>query len=278
MAFNSFIPQVWSARILENLHKEMVYSTLFNRDYEGEILEAGDTVHIGQIGTVSIKDYTRNTAIDDPEAVQAEDKTLVIDQSDYFNIAIDDLDKVQGAADLLEAAAQEAGYGFADKADAYLASLLAANAGTTIGTKDAPEAITKDTAYELVTKLKLALDKANAPKQGRKCVVPAEFEAAMLLDPRFVAVGTEASNARLENGMIYRAAGFEIAVSNNAPVNGKVYDVIATCDRQGTFAEQVTKVEPYRVEKGFSDAVKGLHLYGAKVLRPEIVATAKVSF
>lgn len=291
MATNNFIPQIWSARILDALHKELVYSRLFNRDYEGEITQKGDTVHIGQIGAVEVKPYTKDSDIAAPDKVQAEDQTLTVDQCDYFNIAVDDVNAVQSAINLLDGATEEAGYGFADKTDQYLAGLLLAAAETkastnVIGSKESPIAITKENAYETIVKLKTVLDKAKCPKQGRICVVPSEYEGQMLLDTRFVAVGTNASNDRLEQGTIYRAAGFDIYVSNNAPhhtdgggsSDQSYYDVIASCDRQGTFADQINKVEAYRPEKRFADAVKGLHVYGGKVLRAEIVANAKVSF
>lgn len=291
MATNNFIPQVWSARILEALHKETVYSRLFNRDYEGEIAEKGDTVHIGMIGSVEIKKYSKDTDIAAPDKAQAEDLTLTIDQADYFNIAVDDVNAAQSAINLLDGATTEAGYGFADTTDEYLAAVLLTAAETkadtnVLGSKESPIVITKDNAYETIVNLKTILDKANCPKQGRICVVPSEFEGKMLLDSRFVAVGTDASNDRLEEGTIYRAAGFEIHVSNNAPhhtdgggsSDQSYYDVLASCDKQGTYADQINKVEAYRPEKRFGDAVKGLHVYGAKTLRPEIVVDAKVSF
>lgn len=282
MSTNKFIPQVWSAKILDALEKELVYSQLFNRDYEGEITDAGDTVHIAQIGDVTIKDYTTGSNIADPDEVSATDQLLTIDQAKYFNIAVDDVDAAQSKINLLDAATQRAGFGFSDKADSYLGSLLATS-GTAVsglGTDAAPLAVTKDNAYEVLVKLKTALDKANLPKQERKVVVPAEFEGFMLLDPRFVEVGTDASEERLTNGTVYKAAGFEVLVSNNAPTVEKVngFKVVASSPVQGTFAQQILKTEAYRPESRFSDAVKGLHVYGAKVLRPAAVAVATVSF
>lgn len=79
MATNYFIPQVWSAKILEALDKELVYAGLFNTDYEGEIAEAGDTVHIAQVGDVTIKDFKCDTDIAAPDDVKVEDLTLEID-------------------------------------------------------------------------------------------------------------------------------------------------------------------------------------------------------
>nr|UVY18066.1 MAG: coat protein [Bacteriophage sp.] len=288
MATNKFIPQVWSAKILEALDKELVYAELFNTDYDGEITEAGDTVHIAQVGDVSIKDYDCGTDIAAPDDVKVEDLTLEIDQSKYFNISVCDVNEAQSKISLLDTATQRAGYGFADVCDKYLGSLLATSGTvkTGLGAKDAPIAITAENAYETLVKMKTALDKANLPKQERKVVVPPEFEGFMLLDPRFVAVPADESQARLAEGTVYRAAGFEIRTSNNVPseANGgsdgktAVYSIVGSSPIQGTFAQQILKTEAYRPEKRFADAVKGLHVYGAKVLRPQAVAVATVAF
>lgn len=291
MATNHFIPQVWSAKILEALDKELVYAELFNTDYEGEITEAGDTVHIAQVGDVTIRDFDCDTDIASPDDVKVEDLTLDIDQSKYFNISVCDVNEVQSKISLLDTAAQRAGYGFADVCDKYLGSLLATSGTvkTGLGTKDAPITITADNAYETLVKMKTALDKANLPKQERKVVVPPEFEGFMLLDPRFVAVPADASQDRLTEGTVYRAAGFEIRTSNNVPSDNvpseadgsgstTVFSIVGSSPIQGTFAQQILKTEAYRPEKRFADAVKGLHVYGAKVLRPQVVAVATVSF
>lgn len=287
MATDKFIPQVWSAKILEALDKELVYAQLFNTDYEGEITEAGDTVHIAQVGDVTIKDFTCDTDIDAPEDVTAEDLTLVIDQSKYFNVSICDVNAAQSKISLLDTATQRAGYGFSDVCDQFLGNLLATSGTvkTGLGTKASPIAVTADNAYETLVKMKTALDKANLPKQERKVVVPPDFEGFMLLDPRFVAVPVDASQERLTEGTVYRAAGFEILTSNNVPSatdggsgSTTVFSIVGSSPIQGTFAQQILKTEAYRPEKRFADAVKGLHVYGAKVLRPEVVAVATVSF
>nr|UVX75037.1 MAG: coat protein [Bacteriophage sp.] len=286
MATNQFIPKVWSAKILEALDKELVYAGLFNTDYEGEITEAGDTVHIEQVGDVTIKDFSCDTDIESPDEVKVEDLTLDISQSKYFNISVCDVNEVQSKISLLDTATQRAGYGFADVCDKYLGSLLAegGTVKTGLGTKEAPIAVTANNAYETLVKMKTALDKANLPKQERKVVVPPEFEGFMLLDPRFVAVPVDASQDRLTEGTVYRAAGFEIRTSNNVPSEAggsgstTVYSIVGSSPIQGTFAQQILKTEAYRPEKRFADAVKGLHVYGAKVLRPQVVAVATVAF
>lgn len=288
MSTGKFIPTIWSARILAALEKQLVYTKFFNRDYEGEIRDAGDTVKIGLVGAPAVKKYTKGTDIDAPGDVTVTDATLSIDQADYFNIAVDDVDAAQSKINLLESASSQTGYAFGDMTDKYLAALLVTGTGGTIGTKAAPKSITDakpEDAYNLLVDLKVALDRQNCPTMGRICVVPPEFEGFMLKDSRFVAVATNDSNQRLTEGTVYKSAGFEIHVSNNAPHDDKggtdsttVYDVIAGCDQSGTYAEQILNTEAYRPEKSFKDAVKGLHVYGAKVLRSACVYNAKVSF
>lgn len=288
MATTNFIPTIWSARILAALEKQLVYTKFFNRDYEGEIRDAGDTVKIGLVGAPTVKKYTKGTDIAAPDDVTVTDATLSVDQADYFNIAVDDVDAAQSKINLLESASSQTGYAFGDVTDQYLAGLLVAGTGGTIGTKAAPKSITDakpEDAYNLLVDLKVALDRQNCPTAGRVCVVPPEFEGFMLKDSRFVAVATNDSNERLTEGTVYKSAGFEIHVSNNAPHDAKggsgsttVYDVIAGCDQSGTYAEQILNTEAYRPEKSFKDAVKGLHVYGAKVLRSACVYNAKVSF
>ena len=76
MAVTSFIPEVWNARLLNALRADLVYTNLFNRNYEGEIRQAGDTVHINTITDITIKDYTRNTDIDNPEQLTTTDRSI----------------------------------------------------------------------------------------------------------------------------------------------------------------------------------------------------------
>lgn len=287
MSTSKFIPTIWSARILAALEKQLVYTKFFNRDYEGEIRDAGDTVKIGLVGAPTVKEYTKGSEIAAPDDVDVTDATLTIDQAYYFNIAVDDVDAAQSKINLLESASSQTGYAFGDVTDQYLAGLLVSGTGGTIGTKTAPKSITDakpEDAYNLLVDLKVALDRQNCPTAGRICVVPPEFEGFMLKDSRFVSVATNDSNQRLTEGTVYKSAGFEIHVSNNAP-NEKggsgsttVYDVIAGCDQSGTYADQILKTEAYRPEKSFKDAVKGLHVYGAKVVRSACVYNAKVSF
>src|SRR5574344_181366 len=121
MSVASFIPAVWDARLLEGLKKDLVYANLLNRNYEGEITAQGDTVHINSIGDITVKKYTKNSTIDDPETLTTSDQTLVINQADYFNFEVDDVDKVQARANLIDSAMSRASYKEADETDSYVA-------------------------------------------------------------------------------------------------------------------------------------------------------------
>ena len=280
MSIATFIPELWSARLLDHLRKNLVVANLFNRNYEGEISQMGDTVHINQLAEITIKDYTANVDIENPDQLTTTDISLIIDQGDYYNFYLNDVDRAQARGDLMDNAMRSSAYGLADKLDTYLAGLLAG--GTLVeglGNDGAPLSINADTAYALLVKMKVALDKANVPTQGRYVLMPPEFEGFMLLDQRFASAYGNNAEQRLVNGLVARAAGFDIYISNNVKnTEGALYKVCASTVDQATYANQLVRTEAYRREKGFDDGVKGLHVYGAKVLRPEAVAVATVNF
>ena len=280
MSIASFIPELWSARLLEHLRKTLVVANLYNRNYEGEISQMGDTVHINQLAEITIKDYTANVDIENPDQLSTTSIPLVIDQGDYYNFYLNDVDRAQARGDLMDDAMRSSAYGLADKLDSYLAGLLAE--GTLVdglGNDGAPLSINADTAYALLVKMKVALDKANVPTQGRYALMPPEFEGYMLLDNRFASAYGNNAEQRLVNGAVARAAGFDIYISNNVKnTEGSLYKVIASTIDQATYANQLVRTEAYRREKGFDDGVKGLHVYGAKLLRPEAIAVATVNF
>lgn len=274
MAVTTFIPELWSARLLYALEKAHVATNLVNRNYEGEISNHGDTVHINTIGAITVKSYTKNTDIADPEVLSTTDQTLVIDQSKYFNFQVDDVDKVQAAGELVDTAMGRAAYALADVSDAYLLGVIAAGAaaGNTIGSAAAPVALTASNVYENIVKLKTKLDKENVPNTGRTIVVPPDVHSLLLLDDRFAKSTATAGQEALINGLVGRIAGFDVYMSNNVKTGigtdtGKTpyFEITAQITDATTYAEQIIKTEAYRMEKRFADAVKGLHVYGAKV-------------
>ena len=274
MAITTFIPELWSARLLYALEKSHVATNLVNRNYEGVIANQGDTVHINSIGAVTVKDYTKNTNIADPEVLTTADQTLDIDQAKYFNFQVDDVDKAQISGEIIDTAMGRSAYALADVSDAFLLKTIANGVASTnkIGAKATLTALTASNVYENIVKMRTLLDKANVPTTGRTIVVPPEVYALLLLDDRFAKSGSDSGQNALLNGMVGRVAGFDVFMSNNC-VSGTdggsgstAYFVItAQVASATTYAEQIIKTEAYRMEKRFADAVKGLHVYGAKV-------------
>lgn len=287
MAISSFIPQIWNARLLNALDKSHVFANVVNRDYEGEIKQQGDTVKINTIGAVTIGDYTKNTDFTSgPETLATTAQTLTIDQAKYFNFQVDDVDAAQAAGDVMDKAMERAAYGLNDAADTYLAKQLAAaitSANANIVAADAV-ALTAANVYENVVKMKLLLDKANVPTVGRWLVAPPEMIALILQDDRFVKTGGSMAEDVLQNGVVARAAGFDIYMSNNCASETSSKDstttftVTAGDEGACTYAEQIVSTEAYRPEKRFADAVKGLHVYGAKVVDAKRLAGLKCTF
>lgn len=276
MALN-FIPSVWSARLLVALDKALVYGQtgVVNRDYEGEIREFGNTVKIASIGSITVGDYARDTDIGDPQILTDSEQMLVIDQQKYFNFFVDQIDRVQQNVNTMDEAMRRAAYSLRDVADSFLANLMdtAVPSGNKIGSVTTPVVPTATTAYEYLVDLATKLDEANVPTEGRWCVVPPWFHGLMLKDARFVSAGSAKTDQVLANGEVGEAAGFRILKSNNVPnTTGTKYKIIAGHSMATSYAEQIIDVQHYKPEKRFGDAVKGLHVYGAKVVRPTALA------
>ncbi len=283
MAVANFIPELWSARLLNALENVHVAVNLVNRDYEGQIKKKGDTVHINTIGAVSVHDYTTNADINEPEALETTDQTLEISQAKYFNFQIDDVDAAQAAGDLMDKAMRKSAYALSDTADKYILKTLAdgVDSGNVIG-KTAAVALTAGNIYENIVKLRMLLDKANVPTAGRTLVIPPEAYALILQDARFTAGGGAQAERAARNGYIGTIAGFEIYESNNCVNDGKAdgatFTITAQVRSACTYAEQIVETKAYNPEKRFADAVKGLHVYGAKVTDGKQIAALKCTF
>ncbi len=281
MAITRFRPEIWSANLLVALRKALVYAgpTVVNRDYEGEISEAGDTVRITSISDPTIGTYTPNSTSVTPEELTDAQRTLVVDQAKYFAFFVDDVDKRQAKGDVIPEAMRRAAYKLADVVDQYIVSLYTGTVtANQVGTVAVTSASPSSFYDSVLVPLKVKLDEANVPTEGRYAVIPPWLHGRALRDDRFVRVDASGTDQALRNGLVGRSAGFDIMLSNNAPlVTGDDYLVLAGVRDAITYAEQINKTEAYRPEAKFADAVKGLLLYGAKLVRPDCIATAIAS-
>lgn len=278
MSLATFIPEVWESMLLVSLKKSLVYGAddVANRRYEGRISDAGDTVTINSVSRPTIGTYVPNSTTITAEKLTTAQRKLVVDQAKYFAFEVDDVDARQAAGDVLPEGLAEAAYGLRDVADQYIAALhTGVQSANAIGTVAVTSAAL---AYTQINKLRTKLNEANVPYEGRWVIIPPWYEELLLEDDRFVRADAAGTTDGLRNGIVGRALGFSIRVSNNAPlVTGDDYAVMAGYPGAISFAEQINKVEAYRPEDSFSDAVKGLHLYGAKLVRPDGIATVIAS-
>ncbi|MET9051246.1 P22 coat protein - protein 5 domain protein [Streptomyces bacillaris] len=280
MSINNFKPEIWSNLTLTALRNSLVYAQpqLVNTNYQGEITSQGQSVHITTIGDPTIFDYSSGDTIN-YEDVETAGTDLVIDQGKAFAFKLDDVDKAQALVSPMQQMAQNAAYGLRDKADAYVASLYTGvAAANTLGSTGSPintYTDSKDAYNKVLVPLRTKLNRANVPSEGRYLVASPEFIGSLLSDDRFIRADASGTTEGLRNGFVGRAAGFDILESNNTPnPTGDIQVVQAGYPGAITYAEQILETEALRLQSTIADGVRGLHVYGAKLLRPTGIAVA----
>ena len=266
MSIQNFISTVWSENLYQALDKQYVAVSNCNRDYEGEIREKGNVVRICGIENVSVSDYTKNTNMSAPEALTDNYRDLVIDQAKYFNFQIDDGDRAQTTPKLMALAMKNAASALANAADRYVYGLFS-EAGSSITDGN----VTAETIVGHLIDARTKLFAKNVA-DASDIVIEVSPEIAGLILKAKVNLATDNQEA-LENGFLGSIGGCKIFVSNNISKGmtetGISHKCIARTKRAVAFAEQLSEIDAYRPELRFADAVKGLHLYGAKVVYPE---------
>lgn len=280
---DKFIPEIWSARLISNLQTKLVFGGRCNRDYEGEIKGAGDTVRVNNIGRISVFDYTRNgdatdnAGIANPQTLSDGQKVLTIDQSKAFAFQVDDIDKAQAKGSVMEEAMKEASYSLAKQVDEYIASMFP---NVTQGT-DVANGLTAGAVYDnVLLPVRQKFIETDVPIDELSIVLPAWCETQLLKDSRFIAATANGDKA-LRQGEIGRAAGFTIFLSNNLVADGvggvDFHTLAFSGNKAISLADQINKIEAFRPQASFSDAVKGLHVWGAAVMRPEFCIHTQVT-
>lgn len=264
-----FIPEIWSAKILEDKKKRHIFGGLANTDYVGEIKNAGDQVRIPQLGLPTVNSYTRNNAATGLtlEYVNSASLTLVVDQEKYVNIGFDEVDVVQSGTNFIPQLQKNIAYKLADTQDVYIGT-LATMAGITTTSNSASTRVqlassNVKTEFLLMGK---EFDEANCARAGRWAAIsPAlQFE---LIDAGIL----EQSNNDITwgNGFVGRAYGFDLYVTNNlySSNTSSVNIMFGLAKESITIAEQVTRVEMKEFgQEMFGQYIKALHVYGARMI------------
>lgn len=266
MAISNFLTTVWSEALIRQLDGKYVAVANCNRDYDGDIVGKGSTVKVCSVGDVTVSDYTKNTNMDAPETLSDSAATITISQAKSFNFQIDDIDRAQSSPKLMEMAMAKAASALANVADKYVFSLCTEATTTNTITQTA---LTKDNIVDTIVSAREKL-LANGVPGSEPTVLEVTPSVAALIMKAKILQGTENADA-LSNGCIGNFIGFEVFVSPNIVTDStsKNMQCFARTKRAIAFAEQISSVEAYRPESRFADAVKGLHLYGAKVIYPD---------
>lgn len=271
MSIVNFVPTIWAAGVLKPLYKNLIHGATVNRDYQGEITGFGDSVKINEIGDITINDYTKDSDITF-QALTSAQKVLLIDQMKYFAFAVDNVDLAQAKGDVKGAAIDRAGYNMADTIDQFIAGKYS-EAGNSV------TALTVTAGNVLVnlSNLQLELDEANVPADGRFLPIPPWYHQ-MLVQAATGVIGHTGVPKLMDSGVLVRGYvgelfGFNLMMSNNVNNNGTVWNLMGYNSSAITYAGQLTQIKAVEREARFDEGVKGLYVYGAKVVRPDAMVT-----
>lgn len=268
MAYKKFIPEIWSEKYNRELEKALVFAEDCNRQYEGEVKQAGDTVRILGVGKPTITTTTTATDIILPDAESVADTSISmkIDQVAYYNFKVGDIDKAQSVANgPMDALVAESAYGVADKMDQYIAKFAADTTATKMDSTSTQ--ITKANILNYVDKGLKKLYENNVSRNSK---------ITMTVSPWFYTLMKQAyvdldknNSAMIENGKVGRYGNVIVKMSNNVHTVGADSLIMLRTDNAIAFANPLTHVEAYRPSKLFADAVKGFVLYGGTIARPK---------
>ena len=270
MAITNFISTVWSENLLSSLDSRYIAVSHCNRDFEGEIKGKGSTVKICGVGDIMIRDYTKDTDMIYPQPLEDTVTELTIDQAKYFNFQIDDIDKAQSSPKIMDAAMKAAANRLAANADAHVISIAMSSPHNLVYNDIEPETIING-----ILDARTKLYKANVYDGSEIFLEVTPEVGAAILKAKLTLPSCDPDT--VETGYLGSFAGCKIYVMNNLVrmPTGEGNDYYSKCimrtKRAITFAEQISEVVAYRPESRFADAIKGLHVYGAKLIYPDEV-------
>ena len=261
----NFQQTIWSKSILRSLEKITSLRNHCNFQYEAESKNAKE-VKILSVNRPTIRTYTPGTALVRESAADSS-QILMLNQYRYFNFEVEDIVKAQSVPGLMEALTDEAGKGLALEGDKYVAEVVKTAAdGGEIAVSASEIALTKSNAMASV-------EDGFATLYGNDCKVSDTFylELAPKVFTTYRQELTELSTNNpeiLKKGAVGRINNAYVCIENCLPESTTAHYNILRTEKAVAFAEQIDKVEKYRPEDAFTDAVKGLYVFGAKIVRP----------
>jgi len=279
----TFIPTIWAGKLLEKFYDASVVPQISNTDYEGLISAQGDTVNIRTVPNVTIRNYSAGQ----PLQVERPDSpmvTLNIDQGRYFNLVLDDVMEIQSDINLMNTWSSDASEQLKINIDTYVLAnvavdVAAVNKGATagrlsanlnLGATGAAVQLTKANIIDKLLEMGQVLDEQNVPETGRWVVMPAWairlLKSSDIKDASLTGDGA----SPLRNGRVGMIDRFTLYSSNLLPRyvdTNSPFDIIAGHKVGLTFATQITKTETLRSESTFGTLMRGLQVFGMKVVK-----------
>lgn len=286
---SGFIPAIWSGRLVEKFYDATVFGAIASTDYEGEISAMGDKVEIRTIPSMIIRDYVIGGGLtyDSPTSPKVE---LNIDRGKYFAFGINDVDAYQSDLAALDRWSEDGGEQMKIAIDTELLSeayvdVSPDNSGATAGRKShsvnlgaagAPLQLTALNVIDFIVGMGQVLDEQSVPETGRWIVIPAWMSALIKSSDLKDASISGDSTSIMRNGRTGMIDRFTVYMSNNLPmvVDGatKPTHIIAGHSAGLTFASQMTQMEEIPNQNDFGKLVRGLNVYGFKVIEGKYLA------
>ena len=269
MALDTLKRTVLANRLQTALKKSLIYGNVANQNYIGDLVPGG-SVKIAQIGEVAYGTYTNYT---DMTYEQLDDAslTMVIDQQNYIAFVLDETDERFISLDVIGAAIDRGSYRIRDVIDQFIAGKYT-DAGVKYGTATAPKATSSGTVFQHWAEFSETMDEANIPRENRWAIAPPwEFTKLTIA----ASTNMQPNGSLWENGWISGVAGFDrIYMSNNVALSGTVYTILASSGTEAiSYAGAINgaiRMFPHETQRGTK--VDGLWVYGAKVVRPDMLA------
>lgn len=269
----NFIPEVFSKLLQAKFYKKSILPEISNTDYEGEISGQGDKVVIRTVPAVTINNYAGTITTQELTTAKVE---MLIDKAKYYSFKVDDVLAAQADINLLEGASTDAAEGMriAVETDVLAGAVTGA---TTIGSQ------TTITAANILTNIltmSKQLDELNIPEEGRFIVLSPEFISLLKQSELRQAYLTGDGTSPLRNGLVGMVDRFKVFQSNMVYTAASGADsgythVLAGHPKALSFASQFTNTETVRMESTFGDQVRGLKVYGSKVVTPDALVVGK---
>ena len=268
-----FIPEVFSKLLQAKFYKSSVLPAISNTDYEGEISGQGDKVHIRTVPTVAVADYTGTLTYADVTTSTVE---LNIDQAKSYAFKVSDVLSAQGDIDMLASASKDAAEQMRIAVETQVLAGVVTGA-TTIGSQTT---ITTSNILETILGMATSMDNLNIPEEGRFIVLSPEFVSKLKQSELRQAYLTGDDTSPLRNGKVGIVDRFTVYQSNmlytaSSGADSGYTHVLAGHPKSICFASQFTNTETVRLESSFGDGVRGLKVYGSKVVVPDALVVGK---